>query len=258
MSKSFDFNNPMFGSLKILKDENNIEYYRAIDVCSCLRLGNPTVAVKRHVKEKYVFQFDDGTNRAGLTNYVSEPGFYEMVFKSKTEIAEIFQDWIIETVLPSIRKDGGYISPDATKTQLQDLEAQIKTQLAAFETAYNLCVSENDDRGALSIKDSVQNLADRLSGKFADVPKDWLSISEILERRNYRTSKKDVKISLSEIGKRIKKTYELKTGLAVKKTTKAVGSGHSKDGMSVYPPDWFDNIEAISLEYWKLKNIDAI
>ena len=32
-----------------------------------------------------------------------------MIFKSQTEAAAAFRDWVYEEVLPSIRKNGGYI-----------------------------------------------------------------------------------------------------------------------------------------------------
>ena len=50
------------------------------------------------------------TNRDPLAEavFISEPGFYELVFKSILPIAEIFLDWVFSTVLPSIRKYGQY------------------------------------------------------------------------------------------------------------------------------------------------------
>ena len=33
-----------------------------------------------------------------------------MIFKSQTEAAATFRDWVYEEVLPSIRKNGGYIA----------------------------------------------------------------------------------------------------------------------------------------------------
>ena len=45
----------------------------------------------------------------GKTVYISEPGLYKLVFASRLEAAEVFQDWVCEEeVLPSIRKTGGY------------------------------------------------------------------------------------------------------------------------------------------------------
>ena len=40
--------------------------------------------------------------------FISEPGFYYLVFSSKLPAAKKFQDWVFSTVLPSIRKYGQY------------------------------------------------------------------------------------------------------------------------------------------------------
>ncbi|MCY4746444.1 BRO family protein [Pelomonas sp. UHG3] len=40
---------------------------------------------------------------------VNESGFYKLVLKSRKPEARKFQDWVTGVVLPSIRKDGGYI-----------------------------------------------------------------------------------------------------------------------------------------------------
>ena len=41
---------------------------------------------------------------------VSEAGMFQMIFESQTEAAATFRDWVYEEVLPSIRKNGGYIA----------------------------------------------------------------------------------------------------------------------------------------------------
>ena len=40
--------------------------------------------------------------------FVDEPGFYELVFKSRLPSARIFREWVFTKVLPSIRKYGYY------------------------------------------------------------------------------------------------------------------------------------------------------
>lgn len=47
-------------------------------------------------------------NNAG-ENFLTESGVYKLIFKSKKEEAEKFQDWVTDEVLPQIRKTGGYI-----------------------------------------------------------------------------------------------------------------------------------------------------
>ena len=40
--------------------------------------------------------------------FVDEPGFYELVFKSRLPSAKMFREWVFVKVLPSIRKYGYY------------------------------------------------------------------------------------------------------------------------------------------------------
>ena len=151
MSALSSFNHPIFGSLTIHKDNEGREYYRAIDVCSCLRLSNPTVAIQRHVKSKYIFQFNDGTNRAGLTNYLSEPGVYQLIFKSKTQFAEEFQDWVFEEVLPKLRNQGLYITHDNDES-LVDYEAREKALIAENNRLKNMYDGVKKKNDFLTIK----------------------------------------------------------------------------------------------------------
>ncbi len=48
-------------------------------------------------------------NNAG-ENFLTESGVYKLIFKSKKEEAEKFQDWVTDDVLPYIRKTGLYNS----------------------------------------------------------------------------------------------------------------------------------------------------
>ena len=40
---------------------------------------------------------------------ISEASMFQIIFESQTEVAVAFRDWVYEEVLPSIRKNGGYI-----------------------------------------------------------------------------------------------------------------------------------------------------
>jgi prophage antirepressor-like protein len=40
--------------------------------------------------------------------FVKEPGFYRVVFRSRSEVAEPLKKWVFHEVLPSIRKTGQY------------------------------------------------------------------------------------------------------------------------------------------------------
>lgn len=40
--------------------------------------------------------------------YINEPNLYRLIIKSRKPAAEAFEEWVMETVLPTIRKTGGY------------------------------------------------------------------------------------------------------------------------------------------------------
>jgi prophage antirepressor-like protein len=220
--------------------------FHAPDVCMfadlVMRREDGSRWVRTNLPPKWFLEFRPTrqVGRPGL--YLKLSGFLYALSQGTSEVSLKFRDEVYENILPNIIKHGGYISPDATKEQLTNLQSDINSRLSAFESAYNLCKDQHDERGMLFIKDQVQNLADKLNHTDTDIPKDWLSISELLEQRGY-TITKLIRNSLSQIGKNIKKTYESETGLAVKVTTKAVGSGHKSDDIKVYPPDWHDRIE---------------
>lgn len=84
----------------------------AQDVCGILGIKNISDAVGRlRPNQKGVVITDTlGGQQEMLT--VKESGLYALIFKSRKTVAERFQDWVFEEVLPSIRKNGYYVSPD--------------------------------------------------------------------------------------------------------------------------------------------------
>ena len=86
-------------------------------VGTCLDIEN--VTVRRHIQnmnEKQVILLKNldvqdmnirKLNNAG-ENFLTELGVYKLIFKSREEEAERFQDWVTDEVLPSIRQTGSY------------------------------------------------------------------------------------------------------------------------------------------------------
>lgn len=86
---------------------NNEPWFVAADVCRVLALTNPTVTINRLDDDERA-KFNLG--RQGETNIVNESGLYELIFASRKPTARAFKKWVKSEVLPSIRKDGGYIA----------------------------------------------------------------------------------------------------------------------------------------------------
>jgi anti-repressor protein len=93
--------------------------FNAKDVANCLDIKNVRENL-RTMGEKQVVRLTnsdvsltDGRklNNAG-ENFLTESGVYKLIFKSRKESAERFQDWVTDDVLPQIRQTGGYIQID--------------------------------------------------------------------------------------------------------------------------------------------------
>ena len=54
--------------------------------------------------------------------FISESQYYRAILKSNSVVAEPLYTWLSEVVLPNIRKNGGYISEDATQEQINHLD----------------------------------------------------------------------------------------------------------------------------------------
>jgi prophage antirepressor-like protein len=80
----------------------------AKDVADILGIQNVSQAIRDFsVNQKGISTVDTlGGEQKFLT--VKEPGLYRLIFKSRKAVAQRFQDWVVEEVIPSIRKTGGY------------------------------------------------------------------------------------------------------------------------------------------------------
>ncbi|WP_338653220.1 phage antirepressor [Lysinibacillus sp. Y5S-8] len=101
--QTFNFHNQNVRIVEL----NNEPWFVAADVCRVLALTNLTVAINRLENDERS-KFNLG--RQGETNIVNESGLYELIFASRKPTARAFKKWVKSEVLPSVRKDGGYIT----------------------------------------------------------------------------------------------------------------------------------------------------
>ena len=104
------------------------------DVCEILELKNPTDVSKRLFEEELT-RFNLG-GRSGETNFVNESGLYNVIFRSDKPQAIGFRKWVTSEVLPSIRKHGGYLTPEKIEEALlnPDTLIQLATNLKEERT----------------------------------------------------------------------------------------------------------------------------
>lgn len=103
------FKNESFGEVRTIITDNNEILFCAKDVASSLGYSNTNKAVNDHCKKSVLIWGNDSLGRQQEVKFIPESDVYRLIVRSKLPQAEQFENWIFEDVLPSIRKNGGYI-----------------------------------------------------------------------------------------------------------------------------------------------------
>lgn len=122
------FNSEEFGEIRTITKDNET-YFVGKDVAKALGFTNPRDAIATHVfdEDKGVDTIDTLGGKQSMT-VINESGVYALVFGSRLESARRFKHWVTSEVIPSIRKNGGYIAGQET---LSDEELMAKALLVA-------------------------------------------------------------------------------------------------------------------------------
>ncbi len=118
------FNNEEFGEIRTVV-ANNEPMFCLSDVCKALELSNSRV-VSARLDDDERCKLD--LPRQGETWFITESGLYAVILRSDKPNAKKFRKWVTSEVLPSIRKNGGYIAGQET---LSDDELLSKALLVA-------------------------------------------------------------------------------------------------------------------------------
>lgn len=110
------FENSEFGEIRTITKDNE-PMFCLMDICKALGMKNPTMVASR-LEDDEVTKFDLGSKR-GETNFVTESGLYAVILRSDKPNAKKFRKWVTGEVLPSIRKNGGYIANQENLTPEQ-------------------------------------------------------------------------------------------------------------------------------------------
>ena len=113
------FNNAEFGSVRII-EENGSFLFCASDVAKALGYSNVHSALQRHCKG--VVKRDTVTSTRGIQalTYIPEGDVYRLIVHSKLPSAERFERWVFDEVLPSLRRNGIYITDPLVRQFARD------------------------------------------------------------------------------------------------------------------------------------------
>lgn len=122
------FSDEEFGEVRTITKDGE-PWFVGKDVAKALGFSNPRDAIATHVfdEDKGVDTIDTLGGKQRMT-VINESGVYALVFGSRLESAKRFKHWVTSEVLPSIRKNGGYIAGQET---LSDDELMAKALLVA-------------------------------------------------------------------------------------------------------------------------------
>ena len=104
------FQNQEFGAIRTISNERGEAMFCAKDVAEALGYKLARKAVQDHVDKGDVLKWNTPTTSGNqLMTFINESGLYALILSSKLESAKRFKHWVTSEVLPSIRKQGGYM-----------------------------------------------------------------------------------------------------------------------------------------------------
>ena len=119
------FKNEEFGEIRTI-EVNNQPWFVGKDVADILGYSNPQKAIRDHIKDKHKTVNETFTVNGTAPVLIDEAGVYSLVMRSKLPKAEEFQEWVTSEVLPTIRKTGGYLTPEKVEEVLSNPDTIIK------------------------------------------------------------------------------------------------------------------------------------
>ena len=174
------FNNEEFGSVRTITKDNEPMFCLA-DVCKALELEQVS-RVKSRLKEDGVTNSKviDRLGREQEATFINESNLYKVIFQSRKPSAERFTDWVTDEVIPSIRKNGGYIA---------NQEQMTPEQIVANALIVAQNIISQKDRQIEELETSVQQMDSVISEMTPKVDyadrilssKDCMTVSQIAQ-----------------------------------------------------------------------------
>lgn len=116
------FNNQEFGNVRVII-KGDEPMFCLSDICKAVGLKNPS-SVKSRLDPQDLQLIDLHALKHGegeiignsMANFVNESGFYDVLLFSDSSNVRPFRKWVTSEVLPSIRKQGGYMIAKENET----------------------------------------------------------------------------------------------------------------------------------------------
>ena len=128
------FENAEFGKVRTM-NINNEPWFCLLDICKALEIKNISQLKTRLNGDGVIInEVIDNVGRKQNANFVNEANLYKVIFQSRKASANRFIDWVTGEVLPSIRKNGGYIMNQECMTPEEIMAAGLKAAQKIIES----------------------------------------------------------------------------------------------------------------------------
>ena len=128
------FQNQEFGAIRTMSNEQGEPMFCLKDVCEALGLQTKQV-VRRLMDDVFSkHPIVDTLGRTQQATFVNEDGLYDTILESRKPQAKLFRKWVTSEVLPSIRKQGGYMVARPDETDEEILARALQIMKAAIES----------------------------------------------------------------------------------------------------------------------------
>ena len=115
------FTSNEFGTIRTVEQDGKV-LFCGKDVATALGYVNTKDALSRHCKSDGVvnrYPIVDQLGREQQARFITEGDLYRLIASSKLPSAQKFESWVFDEVLPSIRRQGGYMAAREDETPEQ-------------------------------------------------------------------------------------------------------------------------------------------
>lgn len=128
------FKNEEFGEIRTVIIDGE-PWFVAKDIASILGYKDPKNTVKNRCKRGRVFEIPHPQNpeKSLEAMVIPESDIYRLIIGSKLPSAQKFESWVMDDILPSIRKHGAYMTNEVIERTLTDPDYLIQLATALKE-----------------------------------------------------------------------------------------------------------------------------
>ena len=113
-------------NIRTITTEDGTPLFCANDVATTLGYARPAKAVLDHCKGVPFWEPLETPGGTQQVRFITEPDLYRLIIRSKLPEAEKFEAWVVDEVLPSIRKHGMYATPATIDAIIADPDMGIR------------------------------------------------------------------------------------------------------------------------------------